>query len=79
MIIARRRVLRVSVIEHHTGRPFVVRIDEGARSVSIKLKGCRTWFTVTIKQLYTMGGWNAAAAIRAERKRLREEKRKRLA
>ncbi len=76
MIVAKRRVIRCSVECHHSGRAFVVRIDEGARSVSIKLKGLRTWFRIPTKQLYTVGGWNAAAAIKAEKKRLREENKK---
>lgn len=77
MILAKRRVLRItSEIHGPTMQPFVIRIDAGGRSVSIKIKGRRTWYTIPVRQLFTMGGWNAAAALRAEKKRLKEEKKK---
>lgn len=79
MIVCKRRVIRATTEIHHSGKPFVIRLDAGGKTVSVKIKGRRTWFTVTVKQLYTMGGWNAAAVLRAkkkaekaERKRLRE-------
>lgn len=56
MIRCKRRVIReTSEIHGPTRKPFVVRINEGGRTVSIKIKGRRTWFTVTIRQLWTMG------------------------
>ena len=73
----RRRVIReTSEIHGPTQRPFILKINEGGKTVSIKIKGRRTWFTVTVKQIWTTGAWNAAAVIRAERKRKREERKR---
>jgi len=70
-----RRVVRVTSEIHGPSRkPFVIRINEGGKTVSIKIKGRRTWFTVTIRQLWTMGAWNRAAEIKAERKAKRKAK-----
>lgn len=74
MIIAKRRVLRMSTELHHSGRPYVVRINEGARTISVRLKGLRTWYTITVKQAFTMGAWNLSAQLRAEKKRLKEKR-----
>lgn len=77
MIVAKRRVLRVSnEIHGPTGQPFVIRIDPGGRTVSIKIKGRRTWFTVTVKQLYSTGAWNAAAVLKAKKKAERLERKR---
>lgn len=68
MIRAKRRVVRETAEIHGpSGRPFVLRIDESGRTVSIKVKGKRTWYTVTAKQIWSMGAWNKAAEVRAER------------
>jgi len=75
MMIAKRRVIRASTEIHHSGRAFVVRIDEGARTVSVKLKGLRTWYVVPVRQLFSVGGWNLAAQIRAEKVRKKKERR----
>ena len=75
MIIAKRRVIRVSSEVHHSGRNYVIRINEGGRTISVKLKGTRTWYTITVKQAFTMGAWNLAAQIRAEKKRKKQERR----
>ena len=77
MITCKRRVLRVtSEINGPSGKPYVVRINEGGKTISIKIKGRRTWFTIPIRQLWTVGAWNKAAEIRAEKKRKREEKKR---
>ncbi len=71
----RRRVIReTSEIHGPTQKPYVLRINEGGRSVSIKIKGRRTWYTVPTKQLWTMGAWNKAAEVRAARAAKRKEK-----
>jgi hypothetical protein len=75
MIIARRRVVRLTTeIDQRTGRAWVIRINEGGRSVSVRLKGTRTWTTCTLRQVITMAAWNAAAAIKAEKKRRKLER-----
>ena len=77
MIRCKRRVVReTSEIHGPTGKPYVVRLDAGGRTVSIKIKGTRTWYVVTVKQIWTTGGWNAAAVLRAARKAKRDEKRR---
>ncbi len=77
MITCKRRVVRVtSEIHGPTGKPYVLRINEGGRTVSVKIKGKRTWTTCTVKQIVTMAAWNAAAVIRAEKKRRKEERKK---
>lgn len=77
MTPAKRRVIReTNELNGPSGKPYVLRIDPGGATVSIKIKGRRTWFTVTTKQIFTMGAWNAAAAIRAKKRADREEKRR---
>ena len=76
-VLCKRRVVRVtSEIHGPTQQPFVLRIDPGGRTVGIKIKGRRTWFVVTTRQIFTQGGWNAAAAIKAEKQRLKAERKK---
>lgn len=76
MIRVKRRVVReTSEIDGITGCPYVLRIDAGGRTVSIKVKGRRTWYTVTVKQIWAQGAWNLAAQLRAEKKAKREARR----
>ncbi len=77
MTPCKRRVVRVTnEINGPSMRPYVIRLDPGGKTVSIKIKGKRSWFTVSIRQIWTMGAWNAAAVIRAEKKRKKEERKK---
>jgi hypothetical protein len=69
-------VRETSEIHGPSLKPFVIKINEGGKTVSIKIKGKRTWFTVTVKQIWTMGAWNRAAEIKAERKAAREAKKR---
>lgn len=74
----KRRVVRVTAEVHGpTGMPYVIRLDPGGHTVSIKIKGRRSWHQVTIKQIWAQGGWNSAAVLRAEKKRKREERKQR--
>lgn len=75
MIVVSRPVLRVTrEIHPQTGKHLVIRIDPNGRTVSIKVKGTRTWYTVTLRQIFAQGGWNKAAQIRAERKARKEQR-----
>ena len=53
--------------DQRTGRPYVIQLPTGGKMVRIKLKGTRTWYTLTIEQLFMQGARNAAADIRHER------------
>ena len=75
MIIGRRRIIRQSTeIDARTGRYWVIRLNEGCRTVSVKLKGTRKWTTCTLKQIVNACAWNEAQAIKAEKKRRKLER-----
>jgi hypothetical protein len=52
------------------GRPIIVTIHP--TFVTVRLKGQRTKFTVTVDQLYTLGAKTAAVAAKAEREAKRK-------
>ncbi len=74
MTPCKRRVIRLTSVPSQYGKPYVLRINEGGKTVSIKVKGSRTWFTVTTQQIWTMGAWNRAAELKAERAEKRKKK-----
>lgn len=77
MIRVNRSVTRETAeVDYRTGKPLVIRLCQGGRLVKIKPKGSRTWYSVTVKQVYMMGAKNKAAEIRAEKKARREARRK---
>jgi hypothetical protein len=65
--------------DHRTGRPFVLQLVEGGKVVRVKVKGSRTWFAVTVRQIYLEGARNFVAerkaAKRAEREARKRERR----
>jgi len=74
--LTRRAVVRVtSEVDHRTRRPFVVRLEAGGHLIRVKTLGSRTWFTVTVKQLWQLACETRAREVRAEKMRLREERR----
>lgn len=62
--------------DHRTGKPLVIRLEEGGRLVRMKVKGSRTWYTIGVKEIWVAGARNKAARIKAERKAKREARRK---
>jgi hypothetical protein len=77
MIPVRRAVTReMADRDHRTGKPFVLRLVEGGRLVRIKVKGARTWFTVTVKQIWYLGAQNEVAERRARKKAEREARKR---
>lgn len=77
MIKVTRQVTReMGERDYRTRKPFVLQLEKGGLLVRIKPKGARTWYTVTVKQIYMMGAANRAAQIKAERKEARERKKK---
>lgn len=70
-----RAIVRVtSEYDHRTRKPLVIRLEEGGRLVRIKVKGARTWYTVTVREIWVAGARNKAAELRAERIRRRQER-----
>jgi hypothetical protein len=68
MIRLTRPVTRESCArDQRTGRPYVIQLPPGGKIVRVKLKGTRTWYTVTIEQLFMQGARNAAAEIRHQK------------
>ena len=50
-----------SEVDPRTSRPIVLQLVEGGKLVKLKLKGERTWYTVTVKQLWMLGAQNRAS------------------
>ena len=76
MIEVKRSVVRQTCeIDYRTRKPLVIRLVQGGRLVAIKVKGSRTWYYVTVKQLYYQGALNKAAELRAEKKARRMARR----
>ena len=77
MIELRRPVTRVTAErDHRTGRPLVIRLEEGGRLVRMRAKGTRRWYTVSVKEIWLCGARNRAQEIRAERKARKEERKR---
>lgn len=70
-------VRRTAEIDHVTRKPFVVRLESGGRLVKVKTFGSRTWFSVTVKQLYQLAV-QTAVNERARQKRLEREARRKV-
>ena len=62
------------VIDYRTRQPFVVRLESGGQLVRIRPRGTRTWFSVTILQLWQLAAETRAREVGAERLRLRSER-----
>ncbi len=60
-----RRETYSTVRVRYESRPLIIEIH--ATWVSIRAKGCRTAYQVTMDQIYNLGAKNAAAAARAAR------------
>jgi len=74
----KKRVVReTNEVDSRTGKPLIIMLAEGGKLVRIKVKNERTWYTVSIKEIYVMGGRNKADDIKRE-KLARKEERKRL-
>ncbi len=73
--LCNRRVIRLTtVVDARTRRPWIIRLNEGGRTVSVRLKGTRKWTTATLQQVVTAAAWNEAQAIKAEKKRRKLER-----
>ncbi len=72
MIGVTRTITRVTdVIDHRTNQPFVLQLVAGGKLVRIRPKGCRRWFTVTVRQIWMEGARNAVAEQQAGRRAAR--------
>jgi hypothetical protein len=70
-------VVRVTTeTDYRTRKPFVVRLEVGGRLIRVKTLGARTWFSATVKQLYQLAVETRVRELRAEKQRLRAERRK---
>lgn len=61
-------------LDYRTRQPFVVRLEAGGHLIRIRPRGTRTWLTVTVLQLYQLAAETRAREVRAERLRLRSER-----
>jgi hypothetical protein len=64
-----------SETDYRRRKPFVIRLERGGMLVRIKTLGSRTWFTVTVKQIYQLACETKVRLERAEKRRRREERR----
>ena len=62
-------VRETSERDHRTGKPLIIKLEAGGKLVKLKVKGERSWYTVTIKQILVMGAQNLVA----EQRRLKAE------
>jgi hypothetical protein len=63
-----------SVIDYRTHQPFVVRLEAGGQLIRIRPRGSRTWFTVTVLHLWQTAAEVKARIDRADRLRLKAER-----
>jgi len=63
-----------SQIDRWSGKPLVVRLEQGGFLVRVKPLGCRTWFTVTVMQLFQYACETKVRLEQAEKRRRREER-----
>lgn len=74
MITVNRPVTRqMSEVDYRTRQPFVLQLVPGGRLVRIKTKGSRTWYTVTIQQIWQAGARNRLIEVRQAKDRRRAE------
>jgi hypothetical protein len=75
MVKVDRAVVRETAeIDYRTRKPFVLMLVPGGRLLKIKVKGSRSWFTVTVKQVWQAGAQNRAVELRAEKAARRKER-----
>lgn len=70
-----RGVVRESNVRHQ-GRPIIVRLEEGGKLLRLRQKGLRRWHTIGIERVFWSAVQLTAALAKAEKRRLREERRK---
>ena len=59
-----------AVLRH---RPLIIQI-EPPDIIRVKEKGRRTWYVVSVENIYTLGALKMAAQVRAEKKKARKLK-----
>ena len=69
--LTRAVVRETSEIDHRTRKPYIIKLEEGGKLVKLKVKGERSWYTVTVRQLVVLGGRNKVE----EERRLKAERR----
>lgn len=63
-----------TTIDYRTRQPFVIRLEAGGQLLRIRPRGTRTWFTVTVLQLWQIAAETRAREVRYERLRLQSER-----
>ena len=74
--VTRTLTRQLGELDYRRRQPYVIQLVPGGRLIKIKVKGERTWYVVTVKQLFQMGVNNRAADLRAQKQARREERRK---
>jgi hypothetical protein len=62
--------------DHRTGKPLIIRLEEGGHLIRMKVKGERRWYTVRLAEVWFLGAKNRAAELRLEKAAKQTEKRR---
>lgn len=77
MIKVKRRVVReTGETDQRTGKPIAIALEVGGRVIKLWAKGNRTAYTVSVKQIWIAGAYNAAQDIKRRKLEAKEERKR---
>ncbi len=74
--VTRALTRQLGETDYRRKKPYVLQLVPGGKLIRIKVKGERTWYTCSVKQIFQLAVNNRAAELRALKREKREQRRK---